>query len=266
MIGRRALAGISLLCVLAFCALAAPSAFATKGTTAYTCVKVSKEAQFEDAHCTKGGSGAGYRHEEIEPGKNTGLTISNKNTAGSKTEGDTAAVLNATLFNEAATITCTNMHGGGSLTNTAGPPMSVSGTLDLKFLECDAKVGTTTCEVIGAGTGVGVYTGKVSFATPSTPTEVDEVKFEEDGEVLSKFKVKCPAPINKEVAVELTGTTTANISGATLEFTKKSTEGNGSCEEKNGLCANSQIASFETKITLTQATGEPGISITTTET
>jgi hypothetical protein len=85
MTGRRALGGLSLVCALALCALAAPNAMALKGTTAYTCVHVTEAAAFEDEHCTKDAEGGeGWIHAEIEPGAaETKLAVSNNET-GSK--------------------------------------------------------------------------------------------------------------------------------------------------------------------------------------
>lgn len=63
MIGRRATAGLSLLCALAFCAVAVQSASAEVGTkavntTAVTCVEGKGESDFKDPHCD----------EKVEPG------------------------------------------------------------------------------------------------------------------------------------------------------------------------------------------------------
>jgi hypothetical protein len=58
MYGRRAVVGLSLLCALVFCAFAAPSAQALKGTTITTCKQVGSGATFQDEHCTKQTMGA----------------------------------------------------------------------------------------------------------------------------------------------------------------------------------------------------------------
>jgi hypothetical protein len=69
MIGRKALTGLSLLCALAFCAFAAPSAFAvTSGTTAVTCVPTPETGgtnDYGDAHCDGTKSLGGFGHKAL---------------------------------------------------------------------------------------------------------------------------------------------------------------------------------------------------------
>ncbi|MGB7685592.1 MAG: hypothetical protein WBL45_07380 [Solirubrobacterales bacterium] len=86
MIGRRAIVGLSLLCALTCCALAASSAMAVQGTTAFTCKPEPKPGAgtkgFEDEHCTKAveGTKANWVHEEIKPDTKTEVTATNNET------------------------------------------------------------------------------------------------------------------------------------------------------------------------------------------
>jgi len=63
MTGRGTLIGICVVCALALSGLAAQSAAATTGTTAFTCVKGAASA-FSDSHCRFPGFGS-YGHVEI---------------------------------------------------------------------------------------------------------------------------------------------------------------------------------------------------------
>jgi hypothetical protein len=84
MIGRRAVVGLSLLCALVLCALAAPGAMALKGTTAFICKPEpkaeSKTKGFEDEHCTKSVEGTNATWVHTELGAVSQLTVSNLET------------------------------------------------------------------------------------------------------------------------------------------------------------------------------------------
>lgn len=82
--GCRAIIVLVLLCALALCAFAAPSAVAAKGTTAFTCVKGAGAGDFSDPDCEKGvkaGTG-GYGHVEIEDQTETEVSLKNDESAG----------------------------------------------------------------------------------------------------------------------------------------------------------------------------------------
>lgn len=136
MIGRRSAIGISLLCALAFCAFAASSANAAKGTTVFGCQKVESGAQFSDAHCdTAKEGGAGFKHKEIAQGSLTEIESNNEKTKNATTE-HTPAVLEGEAFGIKTKIECTKSSTTGSLTNNLGPPMNASGTATVKYTEC----------------------------------------------------------------------------------------------------------------------------------
>jgi hypothetical protein len=91
MIGRRAIAGLSLLSALFFCVLAAQGALAaahtSEDTTAFTCVKGGGGLDFKDAHCdetTTAGKGE-FGHELIPAGSTT-IEVTNEKTAEATTK------------------------------------------------------------------------------------------------------------------------------------------------------------------------------------
>src|SRR4029453_13229581 len=82
MTGRNAIVGLSLLCALVFCALAAPGAMAVNGTTAYECKPVKEgKTGFTDEHCTKAAEAgkASFEHVLIPEGS-TSVSITNNET------------------------------------------------------------------------------------------------------------------------------------------------------------------------------------------
>jgi hypothetical protein len=126
MISRRNALGLSLLCALAFCAFAAPSAFAAKGTTAKTCVKVGPEHVYADAHCGKKTGGEFELEDTITPGTKTAIVGTNAKTKNNTTESKnpvlTAESLGVKVKLEGITVVTT-----GEIENKAGPPMSTEG-------------------------------------------------------------------------------------------------------------------------------------------
>lgn len=136
MSGRRTIAGLLLLCALALCAFAAPSASAA-GTTAFTCAPAEKGAGFEDTHCDKAvESGAKYKHEAISPGKSTEITLTNQKTKNATTE-HTPSTLHGLLLGIKTNVTCTKVHGTGTLTNEeVKGVMRTAGTATIEHTEC----------------------------------------------------------------------------------------------------------------------------------
>ena len=118
MIGRIAAVGLSLLCVLLLCALAASSASAV-GTTAVTCVETkAKEGDFTDAHCgnqVKVGEGL-FAHAAIEPNKETQITLSNEKTLSATTAAQ-PFVFGGTLAGITVQFSCSTVTGTGTILN-----------------------------------------------------------------------------------------------------------------------------------------------------
>jgi hypothetical protein len=240
---------LSLLCALALCAFAAPNAFA-KGTTAFNCVKTEKEAAFSDAHCTKAGTGAGYKHQAIVAGEKTTIVLSNKNTE-SETTKPAPASLHIKLVPMDAEIKCQTVFGEGTLTNNVGPPMNVSGTVTVTFSECAL--------VAPAGTFPGCELESSTIVTKallSTPAEAMTVRFSEDEGVFAKFHlVNCTSEaFNTEY--QMSGSYEAIPNGATWETTAESSKGLKTAGGQAGLVS---------KTTVTMSPTNPGIAMTTTE-
>jgi hypothetical protein len=147
MFGRRALAGLSLLSALLFCALVAQGASAaeSKNTTAVTCVSV-ENGFFEDAHCdTKLPSATGkFEHAAIANGTETEIHITNEKTA-EKTTKPTAATLKGILGGVELQIECTKVVTDATNksfvrnTEPVAKEHKVDGTAAVIFEGCTAK-------------------------------------------------------------------------------------------------------------------------------
>jgi len=245
MIGRRAVVGLSLLCALVFGALAAQGAMAA-GTTAFTCAPSTIHgAGFSDEHCTNAVStGAAFEHVEIAPGTPTNITVTNEKT-GPETKSAVSSVLSAKVAGATTTITCKKVSGTGTLTNNAGPPMSISGTGVIKYTEC-VVTGPKNCTVkepIEAKTkDHSVISGtEMWLEFEASATNFTEITFQ--GESCS---------LNGDT-LAVTGTVKATPNGATLNFV----EGEGAL--KLGV----ENAKFSGSYTLRMEGGNP-ISVTTT--
>src|SRR5262249_7594656 len=151
MIGRKALAGLSLLCALAFTAFSAASASAaTSGTTAFTCVDTSTEnpanvGDYTDAHCDTTGTehSSRYAHRALAANPTEHVVSTNAGTANNTMES-TKSILEATV--------------GGIVTKLEGATVSSSGTLE-NVLEGEEH------KIKGSGITI-TYTG-VTVANPA---------------------------------------------------------------------------------------------------
>jgi hypothetical protein len=245
----RGTTGLCLLCALAFCALAAPNAFAAKGTTAFKCVKAEVGAQFSDAHCTKASTGAGYKHEAIAAGEKTTIAITNQKTESETTKAATA-VIKFHIGPMDGEIRCSTVAGEGTLTNNAGTPMNVSGTATITYSECTVLPVVTfpECQLEKSSAS--------SKATLSTPTEAMRVHFAHEAELFLKFTLVNCKGAGEDGPYQLTGSYDAIPNGTTWETT---------AESSKGLKSGGGQASIESKTTVTMSPSEPGISLTTTE-
>jgi hypothetical protein len=249
MIGRRGIVGLCLLCALAFCAFTAQSALAAKGTTAFKCTKVEKGAEFSDAHCTKAGTGVGYKHEAIVAGEKTTVSITNKNTE-SETTKAAPAVIQIHIGPMDGEFRCLSVAGEGTLTNNAGTPMNVSGSVSITYSECTVFPAVTFPECQLENSSV------TTKATLSTPTEAMKVHFAHEGELFAKFTLlKCKGE-GENGNYQITGSYDAIPNGTTWETTAESSKGLKSAGGQAGLVS---------KTTVTMSPSEPGISLTTTE-
>lgn len=135
--GRRAIAGLSLLCALFLCAFAVPSASAS-GTTAVTCVE-KEGGDFKDAHCgeqVKAGEGK-FAHSAIPNGVSTIISLTNEKTLNSTKEAQ-PFVFVGTLSLVKVEFSCSTAKGAGTIINEepkAGQ-MKVSGNVVIEASKC----------------------------------------------------------------------------------------------------------------------------------
>lgn len=136
MIGRRAIASLSLLCALVFCAFAAQGASAaTTGTTVFECSKEAKVKDFTDAHCDNTGEGE-YGHK---PTTKTAFLVTNDKTKGTTTES-TPSVLEGEVALTKTKITCTKLSGSGELTNELAVEVhKAKGKVKTEFSGCTVE-------------------------------------------------------------------------------------------------------------------------------
>lgn len=258
MIGRKSAAGLLLLCALALCALAAPSAMAVNGTTAFECKPVKEGATgFTDEHCTQTAEKgkASFEHVPIPAESAKNVTIINHETKTFPVVVMKASIGLAKVELQASKASSCE---GTAFENTvnAEKQMEVAGEGCMSFSEITVKM-LAKCVVkepiianifgntkVG-GTGYGP-TGE-SFAS---------ITF------LNKGAESCSLH-NKTFNV--TGSVTANmpfeegkVDGPTLRFSAAQTE--------KTLKLGSNPASIEATLTARSATGEKNpVSVTTTE-
>lgn len=134
MIGRKVVISLSLLCMLTFCAIAAPTASATQ--TAWACEPGSGKEGFVDAHCvngTKVEAEVKFVHKSVAAGTETKVTFDNKATT-NNTEQSSWWVFNTTVAGVAVEFACSEVSGNGGLTNKEGG--GVTGNLSFEWKEC----------------------------------------------------------------------------------------------------------------------------------
>jgi hypothetical protein len=255
---RKPLVGLSVLCALVLCAVAAPSATA-KGTTGYTCKKVELGAAFSDEHCTKDAEGGkGFIHEEIPEEESLEVSAVNVGPAKFKT---VIAGLEVEL--EAGSFqTC---EGGTTLINDTDEEtgqMFAGGLFCGEFTKVVVKK-PAKCSV--AGNAVKLNEG--SWATGVTKAEPIEM-FVEWGAVeenpIAEFEITGTECILKKVMVKVTGFADSNamqgelpLDGSTVKFNTKDTEFN--------LKVGTQKAKFEGTFTPHDVKTERPLTLTTTE-
>ena len=95
MIRRRAVVGLSMLCALLVCALAAQSASGATAvnTTAFTCVKAESGAGFSDEHCDNEVSKeAKFKHEVVPLNETKSINATNEEVTNSTKDHETAVL------------------------------------------------------------------------------------------------------------------------------------------------------------------------------
>jgi hypothetical protein len=262
MIGSRVVAGLSLLCALLFCAVSASSAMAVnEGTTAFTCAPVAVGEDlpgFADEHCTTAvGSKANWVHKEIKPGEETAIVGTNLQTEES-TKKAKPMTLKTTYLGIAIEIVCKKVESKGTLTNNAGPPMKVTGTIGAEYSECTLTK-PTTCTVQEPISFIALFESKVEGGEMWI-TYTHDAKAGGEPLTLLEFeiieKAKCPKVLVNEV-FELKGSAASTPNGATWEFPEK--------EPHSNLTIEGAAATLSLSETMRAKAGFP-IALTTTAT
>jgi len=266
MIGRRATVGLSLLCALAFSAVAVEGAGATvsNNTTAVTCAKEGL-LEFSDAHCDKNvGPGSTFGHVSLPVplGQPTEIETSNETTGG--------VTIPEKFFGEPfkvqTEIECTKATGTGTVTNTEEPAGShnhkvdTTGTKNLTSCTVKKPAKCTVKEPIEMkveSVGVDGLEGKGEMGVESKPkgggTTLTTITLE-GSECALKGK-----PFNVEgtmIGTSGSGSNTNKWSGATTVFTKLMTE--------KTLKAAEKFAWWEGTTTIRMKGGGNPIVLTTT--
>jgi hypothetical protein len=198
MIVRRAAVGLSLLCALVFCAVAASSASAVvKGTTAFTCAPVAAgTGHFTDAHCDTEGTGS-FDHVAIGEGVEKVYEITNAGTKNSTTEA-TPLVFKG-VVGVPFEISCNTLSGSVTLTNRfEGGKMENVGT--------KVSANLTNCTVLKP---VGKCTVKEgSIVSGVTTTSRTEVTYEKENKEIVEHTMDVelkPNPGNELFSFTLEG-------------------------------------------------------------
>jgi hypothetical protein len=182
MTGRRAIVGICMLCALIISAVAAQSAMAVSGTTAFTCVK-DPAGTLKGEHCLTGGTGENYKHVEIAQDTTTEIEVTNAKTV-NETKEASSQIFKATIAGVPLELKATGVSGTGTLTNkkdAATGEHYVTGTVTYKYTGVTvAKPEGKGCEVFtdkGPGEPHGTL-GEVDVHADFTTTEQgDSIKF-----------------------------------------------------------------------------------------
>jgi len=108
--------GFCALCALLVSVVAAQSASAISGTTAFTCSKSASVKDRFGEHCLATGTPKEYGHVAIAHDTTTEVELTTKNTSNNTTTG-TIAVFKSTIGGVGVTFTATEVHGSGWMEN-----------------------------------------------------------------------------------------------------------------------------------------------------
>jgi hypothetical protein len=261
---QKVIAGLCLLSALALSALAAQSASAaTKGTTLFTCKKVTPAvgtAGFSKAHCKAEdavSSNAEYEHFPIAENTTTEITGTTEDTEGKST----VSKLKATISGVEVEIQSELAHVLPEV--KVGEKVEKSWVTNAKEPEGAPKPGehyyhgeawvTYTKPIVTKPAekgckvkGEDITTEKLKFTTTE---QEDNVKFEPaSGVVFAKFEIEGCGPTEALKALngvyEVKGSVKGQPNGATLNFTHSSVTTQGT------LTLRGQKAGFESSVTI----------------
>jgi hypothetical protein len=277
--GRRAIVGLCMLCALVFSAFAAQgAAAATKGTTAFTCVK--EKGTLRGEHClTTGSASPTFGHVAIAENTTTELSATNAKTA-SETTAAAPKIFKFTLAGVPLELQATGVSATGSATNKKAASgehyfsgtgtITYTGVTVLKPAGQGCKV--TTDEEFPVGSGIFregaegvVHTKELKFTTEG---QEDFLKFEPaSGTVFATFWVTCTGegvPEALKGTYTVTGSVKCPTVGATIVCTHEATTA------LNTLKVKGLKAGLEGSLTVSGRSGGAGaftpLSNTTVET
>jgi hypothetical protein len=258
MTARRSIVGLTVLCALCLCAFSAASASAA-GTTAFTCSEAAPTKSFSDADCTSTTGTLKFGHIEVAPGTTTEL----KAEGGAQTLKGTIAGIKVKLTGTAVELKPSTAH---TIVNTAGTPMSVTGTgtftyTGVKVVEPAGQGCVASDEAGGVGPEM-VSTEPLTFksiiGTTATTTGIEFAPVTSGGPFAIIHISGCSTTaLNGNFKV--TGAAVGTPTGAKLKFTEASTA---------GLLLAGQKATLEGEATVSGKAAKDGsytaLSLTTT--
>lgn len=273
MTGRRAILGLCMLCALAFSAVAAQSASAITGTTAFTCKGVTPgTGKFKAAHCKPTDAGTGnFEHVAVAENTTTDITGTNEKT-GPETKTSSITRLHSVISGVEVELSATGVHGEGTMVNKK----TAEGE---HFAEGSGQIHYTGVEVTKpAGKGCKAYSKKPSeggvektittnVLSATTKGQGDRLQFNPPaGGIFVEFYVEgCTiAALNGPYKVE--GSIKGTPNGATTVFERAETTAQGTLKLRG------QNAGIEGELTISgkdTALGDPEftpLSVTTVTT
>jgi hypothetical protein len=251
MIGRKTVIGLSMLCALVVCAIAAQAASAS--TTAYTCANVGgTSGGFKAAHCKPSDAGAGaFAHVAIKAGEVTAITGSDLSTAGTHT----GAILKSTVAGSAIELAAKEVSGSGSMSNSeSGGEMVASGTGKIKYSGVTENL--LGCKVTGKPGGAGIVETKELAA--STAGVGAGLKFSpKEGTLFAEFELtEC---IIGPITIKVFGTVLGTPDGATTNTVHNTVTAAKTLRLQNATSG--PFAGIEGTLTIKGANGNP-LSVT----
>lgn len=250
-----------MLCALAFSAIAAQGASASKGTTAFTCKKTGAGGSFTKAHCKAADAGAGeYSHVEVAEGTTTEISGVNTTTGGEKP----AVRLHNVQAGVEYEAIANGLSGTGWVTNAKDPGTGehyVHGEMEVQLSEL-----TITKP---AGKGCKIKEGSINSKSlkATTKGQGDFLKFEPaEGTVMTEYSVEGCSIAGLNGTYSVTGSFKCPIDGATINCSRTETTAQGTLSEKG------QKSGVEGTMTLTAKDPKEGggeytpLSATTVET
>jgi hypothetical protein len=227
MIQTRTLVGLCMLCALLVSAFAAQSASASKGTTAFTCVKDEAAGTLSGEHCLAEGGTGKYKHVAIAQDTTTEVITTNDQTQSNTTE-TRPTKLKFTVAGVVTELTAKRLNGEGWMENKVEPGEKGEHYAfahgSATFTEVSVtKPASLNCKVYTSTEKTEKGEEGIIHTTPlkgSTTGEGENVKIEPttEGGAFAHFTIEgCKAPVEAlNGPYTVTGSVTCPTSGATI--------------------------------------------------